>query len=142
MAIKATKEQLLKAIENSQGLITKIQRNLEKDIKQKVSWDTVKKWLGQYPECETAIMAEKEAMLDLAENNVFKELSRGDASMSKWYLKMKGQDRGYIETQEIKMGNNDPLNINLNTQSAEDLKSSSMVEVGDGSEETLSDTAE
>lgn len=142
MAHNVTKEQLLKAIENSQGLVSKIQRNLEKDLKVKVCWDTVKKWLSQYPECETAIMAEKEAMLDLAENNVFKELSRGDASMSKWYLKMKGQDRGYIETQEIKMGNNDPLNINLNTQSAEDLKSSSMVEVGDGSEETLSDTAE
>jgi hypothetical protein len=136
MGYNVTKEQLLKAIENSQGLVTKIQKNLEKMLKTKICWDTVKKYLGQYPECEVAIQAEKEAMLDLAENNVFKELARGDASMSKWYLKMKGQERGYIETQEIKMGNNDPLNINLNTQSAEELKSSSMVEVGDGAEET------
>lgn len=136
MAYNVTKEQLLKAIENSQGLITKIQRNLEKQLKTKVCWDTVKKWLSQYPECEEAIKAEKEAILDLAENNVFQALSSKDLATSKWYLKMKGQDRGYIETQEVKMGNSDPLNINLNSQSAEDLKSSPMVEVGDGSEET------
>ena len=142
MAKNITEQEMLEAIRDTQGLISKIKRNLEKIKKEHFAWETVEKYAHKWESCEDAMRAEKEAMLDLAENNVFKELSRGDASMSKWYLKMKGQDRGYIETQEIKMGNNDPLNINLNTQSAEELKSSSMVEVGDGSEETLSDTAE
>lgn len=142
MAKKITEQEVLKAIKDTQGLISKIKRNLEKIKGESICWQTVEKYVNMWPSCVDAVKAEKEAMLDLAENNVFKELSRGDASMSKWYLKMKGQERGYIETQEIKMGNNDPLNINLNTQSAEDLKSSSMVEVGDGSEETLSDTTE
>ena len=83
-----------------------------------------------------AVKAEKEAMLDLAENAVYKELSNGDVRTAKWYLKMKGKERGYVETQEIQMANTDPLNINLtgNTMTPEELAASADVEItgGDG----------
>lgn len=136
MAIGITKEDMLNAIQGSQGLITKIQKKLEAAKGQRICWDTVKKYIHKWTECEEAITAEKEAMLDLAENNIFKELVSGDAATSKWYLKMKGKDRGYIETQEILNKNPDPLNINLSgdTASAEDLAGSPMVEVGNAEE--------
>lgn len=130
MAHGITKEEVLKAIEGSQGLVTKIQKRLEEMKGTKICWDTVSKYCHQWPECEDAIKAEKEAMLDLAENNIFKELSRGDSKTSKWYLRMKGKERGYVETQEI-LTNADPLNINLNglTETAEAMRESPMVEV-------------
>ena len=131
MAHGITKKDMLEAIKGSQGLITKIQKHLEEMKGTKICWDTVSKYCHMWEECEAAIKAEKEAMLDLAENNIFKELSAGDSKTSKWYLRMKGKERGYVETQEIQMANTDPLNINLGgtTQTAKELLNSSMVEV-------------
>lgn len=136
MAKNLTKEEVLDAIENSQGLISKIQKKLQAARGENFCWETVNNYVHKWPETEEALKAEKEAILDLAENNIFKELVSGDAATSKWYLKMKGKDRGYIETQEILNKNPDPLNINLSgdTASAEDLASSPMVEVGNAEE--------
>lgn len=131
MAKKITQEQMLEAIQNSQGLISKIKRKLETILGESICWDTVERYTHKWEACEKAIKAEKESMLDFAENNVFKELENGDISTSKWYLKMKGKDRGYVETQEVRMANADPLNINLqgDTFTESELKESSMVEV-------------
>lgn len=133
MALGITREDMLEAIKGSQGLVTKIQKKLEAAKGTKICWDTVDKYVHKWEACELAVKAEKEAMLDLAENNIFKELVSGDTATSKWYLKMKGKDRGYVETQDIRMTNTDPLNINLQGDpvSADELKDSSMVEVPD-----------
>ena len=125
-----TLEQMLDAIQGSQGLVTKIQKNLEKITGEHWGWETVRNYLDKWPECAVAIKAEKEAMLDLAENNIFKELSRGDSKTSKWYLRMKGKERGYVETHEI-VNNGDPLNIKLDgsTETADAMRESPMVEI-------------
>ena len=137
MAKKITQAQMLEAIKGSQGLVTKIQRKLESMLEESVCWDTVEKYVHKWESCEQAVKAEKEAMLDLAENNVFKELVSGDIATSKWYLCMKGKDRGYIETQEIHNVNVDPLNINLQGElfTAEELANCSGVEIS-GEEST------
>ncbi|MBP5793959.1 MAG: hypothetical protein J6W46_10015 [Spirochaetaceae bacterium] len=137
MAKKITQAQMLEAIKGSQGLVTKIQRKLESMLEESVCWDTVEKYVHKWESCEQAVKAEKEAMLDLAENNVFKELVSGDIATSKWYLRMKGKDRGYIETQEIHNVNVDPLNINLQGElfTAEELANCSGVEIS-GEEST------
>lgn len=139
MAKKITQEQYLEAIRGSQGLISKIQKKLEVITKESWAWETVEKYLHKWEACEEAVKAEKEAMLDLAENNIFKDLAKGDVHTSKWYLRMKGKERGYIETQEVHNVNADPLNINLQGElfNADDLRQSSTVEVND--EETDSD---
>lgn len=133
---KITQEMMLEAIKNTQGLVSKIQRKLEAALGEKVSWDTTLKYVQKWQSCVDAVKAEKEAMLDLAENAVYKELSNGDVRTAKWYLKMKGKERGYVETQEIQMANTDPLNINLtgNTMTPEELAASADVEItgGDG----------
>lgn len=137
MAHKITKEQMLEAIHGSQGLVSKIQRKLEAILGEKISWDTTEKWIHKWVDAETAVKNEKEAMLDIAENNIFKDMVNGDTTTSKWYLRMKGKDRGYIETQEIHNVNVDPLNINLQGElfSAEELANCSGVEIS-GEEST------
>lgn len=137
MAKKITQEQMLEAIKGSQGLVSKIQRRLEEITREPWnSWETVERYIHKWESCEQAIRAEKEAMLDLAENNIFKELARGDTATSKWYLRMKGKERGYEDTPTIQLANEDPLNINLtgNMESAESLAESAMVEIGNAEE--------
>ena len=137
MAYRLTKEDVLEAIKGSGALITTIQKRLEAATGEHWNWETVKNYIEKWESCQEAVKAEKEAMLDLAENNVFKELISGDIHTSKWYLKMKGKERGYVETQEIQMSNQDPLNINLTgeTMTAEELAKSCDVEVTGGDQE-------
>ena len=137
MAKNITKENVLEAIKGSQGLVSKIRLKLESIIGESVCWDTVNVYIHKWPETEEAVRAEKELILDLAENNVFKALNKNDLATSKWYLKMKGKERGYVETQEI-ITDVDPLNINLSggKENADALKNSPMVEVSDAEEST------
>ena len=138
MAHKITKEQLLQAIEGSQGLVSKIQRKLEAILGEKISWDTTEKWIHKWEDTETAVKNEKESMLDIAENNIYKEMVNGDTATSKWYLRMKGKERGYEDTAKLQLDGTDPLNINLTgeTMTAEELANSGDVEItGDGNTE-------
>ena len=136
--LNVTKEQLLKAIEGSQGLVSKVQRKLEAAISEKISWDAVDRLIKKYDEAQEAVRAEKEAMLDIAENNIFKEMVNGDTATSKWYLRMKGKERGYEDSTKLELDGTDPLNINLtgDTMTAEELAKSGDVEItGDGDTE-------
>lgn len=137
MAHKITKEQMLKAIQGSQGLVSKIQRKLEAILGEKISWDTTEKWIHKWEEAETAVKNEKEAMLDIAENNIFKDMVNGDTATSKWYLRMKGKERGYEDTPTIQLDNSDPLRIDISGEpmSAEDLAGSADIEVTGGDKE-------
>lgn len=132
--IVISKEQLLKAIEGSQGLVTKIQKKLEAARGEKICWDTVNKLINKYEETQNAVKAEKEAMLDLAENNIFRDMANGDVGTSKWYLKMKGKERGYEDVPTIQLDNTDPLKIDISgdTLSPEALADSSDIEVTGG----------
>ena len=133
MAKKITQEQMLEAIKNSQGLISKIKRKLEAMTEETWSWETVERYVHKWEACEQAVKAEKEAMLDIAENNIFKELANGDTATSKWYLRMKGKERGYEDTPTIKLANTDPLNINLQGDlfTDEELANCAAVEVNE-----------
>lgn len=129
---------MLRAIENSQGLISKVQRKLESDMGEKICWDTVEKYIHKWESCEKTLRQEKNIVLDLAENNIIKELANGDTATSKWYLRMKGKERGYEDSSVVKIDSTDPLNINItgDTMTVEQLEDSSMVEIPDYGEIT------
>lgn len=141
MSKKITQEQMLRAIKNSQGLISKVQRKLESDMGEKICWDTVEKYIHKWESCEKALRQEKNIVLDLAENNIIKELANGDTATSKWYLRMKGKERGYEDSSVVKIDSTDPLNINItgDTMTAGQLEDSSMVEIPDYGEITESE---
>ena len=114
MAKKVTKEQVLEAIVNTQGLITKIQRKLIASTGEHWNWETVQKYVHKWSETEEALKAEKETILDFAEQNINKAIiEEHDLATSKWYLRMKGQERGYVETQEVINTNTNPLRVDL-----------------------------
>lgn len=133
---KITKEQFLECIKGSQGLLSKVQKKLQTATGETWSWETVRNYVDKWEEAQEAIKAEKEAMLDIAENNIFRDMVNGDVGTSKWYLRMKGKERGYEDTPVIKLDNEDPLNINLTgeMESAESLAESAMVEIGNAEE--------
>ena len=137
MAHKITKEQMLEAIQGSQGLVSKIQRKLEAILGEKISWDTTEKWIHKWKEAETAVKNEKEAMLDIAENNIFKDMVNGDTATSKWYLRMKGKERGYEDTAQLQLDNTDPLRIDLSgdLMTAQELAESPEVEITGGDQQ-------
>ena len=137
MAHKISKEQMLEAIQGSQGLVSKIQRKLEAILGEKISWDTTEKWIHKWEEAETAVKNEKEAMLDIAENNIFKDMVNGDTATSKWYLRMKGKERGYEDTAQLQLDNTDPLRIDLSgdLMTAQELAESPEVEITGGAQQ-------
>ena len=137
MAHKISKEQMLEAIQGSQGLVSKIQRKLEAILGEKISWDTTEKWIHKWEEAETAVKNEKEAMLDIAETNIFKDMVNGDTATSKWYLRMKGKERGYEDTAQLQLDNTDPLRIDLSgdLMTAQELAESPEVEITGGDQQ-------
>ena len=135
---KITKEEFVECIKGTQGLLTKIQKKLEAQTRETWSWETVRNYIEKWEEAKLAVQAEKEAMLDVAENNIFRDMTNGDVGTSKWYLRMKGKERGYEDTAKLQLDGTDPLNINLTgeTMTAEELAKSGDVEItGDGDTE-------
>ena len=138
MAKDITKAQMLEAIRGSNGIVTNIQRRLEKARGERISWDTTEKYIHKWEETETALKSEKEEMLDMAEHNILRDIvERHDVGTSKWYLKMKGKERGYEDTPTIQVANDDPLKIDISGEpmSAEDLAGSADIEVTGGDKE-------
>ena len=132
MAYKLTKEDVLEAIKNSGALITTIQKRLAPKAGKNISWRCTKEYTEKWDETKAAMEDERQIVLDVAENTIMQKIYNGrDTEVAKWYLRMKGKERGYIETQEIMNRNPDPLNINLSgdTMTAEELLKSDNVEI-------------
>jgi hypothetical protein len=138
MAKDITKAQMLEAIRGSNGIVTNIKRRLEAIRGERICWDTVDKYIHKWNETETALKSEKEEMLDMAEHNILKDIvERHDVGTSKWYLRMKGKERGYEDTPTIQMASDDPIKIDISGEpmSAEDLAGSADIEVTGGDKE-------
>ena len=138
MAKDITKAQMLEAIRGSNGIVTNIKRRLEAIRGERICWDTVDKYIHKWNETETALKSEKEEMLDMAEHNILIDIvERHDVGTSKWYLRMKGKERGYEDTPTIQMTSDDPIKIDISGEpmSAEDLAGSADIEVTGGDKE-------
>lgn len=130
-------EDLIAAMQGTYGIVTKIAANLEKKFRVPMNWSTVYEHITLNKNTHAAFLAEREKALDKAEINVLGDLDNGSIETSKWYLKHQGAKRGYVERQEV-VFEGDPLNINLSgsTLTAEELASSSAVEVSGGGEKS------
>ena len=90
-----TAQVFLEAIPGTGGIVSAIARKVGCD------WNTAKKYIDQYPTVKAAYDAECEAMLDLAESTVLKNIKDGDTADAKWYLTKKGKRRGYGDAVEV-----------------------------------------
>jgi hypothetical protein len=90
-----TAQTFIEAIPGTGGIISAIARKVG------CEWNTAKKWIDTAPTVKRAYDAECEAMLDLAESTVLKNIKDGDTQDAKWYLTKKGKRRGYGDAVEV-----------------------------------------
>ena len=97
---KYTTQEFIDAIAGTGGIVSAIARKVGCD------WNTAKKYIDTYPTVRAAYDAECEAMLDLAESTVLRNIKLaaqgvGDTADAKWYLTKKGKRRGYGDSMEV-----------------------------------------
>ena len=92
---KYTQEQMIKALEESKGLIAPAARALG------CSRDTIRSYLEEYTAVAQAKLDQREAVTDMAENSLYEAIRRGEAWAVCFYLKCVARDRGYVEKAEI-----------------------------------------
>ena len=68
-------------------------------------------------------LEEKEKIVDVSENKLFKAAEKGEQWAIERILKSLGKNRGYTEKQEIEHSGNQDMTINLIETSAEEIKS-------------------
>ena len=102
-------QQFIDAIPDTGGIITKIAAKVG------CSWHTAKKYIDGHATVKAAYDNECERVLDLAESVIIQKLFDTDEQTAKWYLTMKGGDRGYAPKQRIEHGGVDgePILIKL-----------------------------
>lgn len=89
-----TAQEFIDAIPGSGGIVTKIAAKVG------CSWNTAKKYIDTHPTVLQAYQDEKERLLDTAESNIKIMIEAFDIKTSKWYLTMKGSERGYAPMQK------------------------------------------
>ena len=82
-------QEFIDAIPGTGGIVTKIAAKVG------CSWHTAKKYIDNYATVQQAYAAECERVLDAAESVIIKKITEEDEQTAKWYLTMKGGDRGY-----------------------------------------------
>lgn len=95
---KAKKDAFLSAMASNLGNITKSCEAI--GIK---SRSTIYNWMQEDREFKEAIQNIDEYVLDFAENSLFKQIQEGNTAATIFYLKTKGQKRGYIEKSITKL---------------------------------------
>ena len=88
-----TARQFIDAIPGTGGIITTIAKRVG------CTWNTAKKHIVEKPTVAAAYAAECESVLDAAESVILGDIQNKDVQTSKWYLTMKGRERGYAQTQ-------------------------------------------
>lgn len=94
-----TAQQFIDAIPGSGGIITAIARRAG------CSWNTAKKYIDTYATVRQAYQDECEHMLDMAEAAIIRDIRDGETRTAKWYLTMKGRERGYAPTERHEVKN-------------------------------------
>ena len=102
-----TAQDFIAAIAGSAGIVSTIAKRVGCD------WHTARKYIDTRPTIMAAYEDECNKVLDLAETVVIESLQQKDEQMAKWYLTMKGRERGYAQTQrnEVTGADGEPLRI-------------------------------
>jgi len=110
MGERYTAQNFIAAIPGTGGIVSVIARKVG------CEWETAKKYIDTYPTVRAAYDAECEAMLDLAESAVLRNIKlaaqgEGDTADAKWYLTKKGKRRGYGEAMEVTGEGGGPVQV-------------------------------
>ena len=89
------KQKLLKALEESHGVVTNACR------KAGISRAQYYRYLQQDEKFAQAVEEIQEAAIDFVESQLFKQIKEGNITGQIFYLKTKGKHRGYIEKTQV-----------------------------------------
>ena len=108
------KEAMLKALENSLGVVTVACKQSD------TPRSTYYKWLKEDEEFAKSVKEIENIALDFAESQLHSQMKDGNTSATIFYLKTKGKKRGYIERSELDLSSGDePIKINVNIKGVE-----------------------
>jgi hypothetical protein len=108
------KEAMLKALENSLGVVTVACKQTE------TPRSTYYKWLKEDEEFAKAIKEIENIALDFGESQLHKQIGDGNTSATIFFLKTKGKKRGYVERSELDLtSGEEPIKINVNIKGVE-----------------------
>lgn len=117
--LERKKKALLKALENSLGVVTEACREVG------IGRTAFYKYLNEDPEFAAAVKDIDEVALDFAEGQLYKQIREGSTVATIFYLKTKGKKRGYVERQEISGPEGSPIKMvdveKLSTSTAKEL---------------------
>jgi hypothetical protein len=101
------KENLLKALEKSLGIVSTACVSIG------ISRTTYYKYYNEDKEFKQSVDSIGDIALDCAESQLFELIKEKNVTAIIFYLKTKGKKRGYVEKQELDLGNNFPNNITV-----------------------------
>jgi hypothetical protein len=108
------KESILKALENSLGVVTVACKAAD------VPRSTYYKWLKEDEDFAKAVKDIENIALDFGESQLHKQIGDGNTSATIFFLKTKGKRRGYVERSELDLSSGDePIKINVNIKGVE-----------------------
>jgi len=93
--IQHNKKQLLKALEESMGIVTNACKRVKLDR------STFYRYYNEDEQFASDVDSMQEYVLDFAENKLLQNIQDKKETSIIFYLKTKGKKRGYIEKQEI-----------------------------------------
>jgi len=94
MKPKITKEQAIKAIEGTGGIVKQIADKLN------VTRISVYNYINRY-DLQDLIDQERESLIDTAETKLVQNINNNDNTAIIFFLKTQGKKRGYVERQEV-----------------------------------------
>jgi hypothetical protein len=89
-----TPEQVIEALTFTKGMRTKAAKRL------RCTYNTVVRYINEYPEVAEAEIQARETMLDAVELKAYTQAMKGDTTMIIFMLKTQGKKRGYVERTE------------------------------------------
>jgi len=101
------KEQLLEALVKSLGIVSTACLSVD------VSRTTYYKYYNDDEQFKSQVDDISDIAIDFAESQLFELIKGGNITAVIFYLKTKGKKRGYVEKQELDLGNNFPNNITV-----------------------------
>ena len=66
-----------------------------------ISARTIHRWLAQYPDLRELVEAQRDRIIDMAEENIFDAVERGNLKASWFVLQTLGKKRGYSERKVV-----------------------------------------
>jgi len=101
------KEQLLQALTKSLGIVSTACASVG------MSRTTYYKYYNDDEQFKSQVDDISDIAIDFAESQLFELIKGGNITAVIFYLKTKGKKRGYVEKQELDLGNNFPNNITV-----------------------------